>query len=110
MNPEAIFNDRIQEFLNEGTEGNNAQLIHYILDSNPYYKTQSYYAVLDDFCFRLGLGFFVQEIVDAKDISLGYVPMLKYYNDNLLLEAPREEPVNSKTPIPEGKAYRMIAK
>lgn len=110
MKTETVFNKRIQEFLDEGSEGNNAQLINSIINLKPNYKNLSYYTVLDDFCLKLGLGFFEQKIIDNKDKVLGYVPSFKYYNNNLLREFPREEPINSNTPIPLSNAFKTMAK
>ncbi len=110
MNPESIFNNTIKKFLKEGEKGNNAQLINEVMRLNSNYKSLGYFAIFDDFCFRLGFGFFLQGIIDKNEKIIGYIPSFKYYPDNSLGEDPREEPIKSETPISMEVGYKIMAK
>lgn len=109
MTSEQAFSRRIKKFLSEQPESNASQTIRKIEILNPNFNT--YYGLFDDFAFKLGLGIIAIEIVNKNYKTIGYIPSIKYYPDNLLNEEPRTDRLISEaSPLRLNKSYEYMAK
>lgn len=109
MTSEQVFSKRIKKFLTDQPESSASQTIRKIERSNPNFN--SYFTLFDHFAFKLGIGVFANEIVDKNYKTIGYIPSIKYYPDNLLNEAPRTVGLISEaSPCSLNKSYECMAK
>lgn len=75
MNEAEIFNKRIRTFLKEQPDSSASNLIKRIIES--FGQSNNYHTIFDDFTYRIGLGFFNDEIVNKNYKTIGYIPCLK---------------------------------
>lgn len=110
MTGEQAFENRIKRFLKEQPDSTASITIKKLESYYPNFR--SYYSLFDEFSFRLGIGIIAKEVVGSKtNKTIGYVPCLKYYADNLLKEEPRVEPlVSGTTPLKLNHCYDYLAK
>jgi len=105
MQKDKIFNKCIDLFLKEQPDSSASQFIKLIIDSHPQYR--NYHTIFDDLCYKIGLGFYGVESIKKNY----YIPVFKYYPDNILEEEPREEfLINKNYPISFKKVYTYLAK
>lgn len=109
MTAEQSFNKRIKRFLSEQPQSDASDIIRQVEKQNPDFT--SHYELFDDFVFKLGLRILVQEIVSKNHKTIGYIPSIEYYPNNLLKEEPRVAKLVSKlSPLSLNKSYEYLAK
>lgn len=109
MTPEQAFSRRIKKFLSEQPESNASKTIRQMEQLNPHFT--SYYGLFDELAYKLGIGMIAAEIVNRNYKTIGYIPSIKYYPDNLLDEEPRTKPlISESSPLSLNKCHEYLAK
>ncbi len=110
MTTKQAFDKRIKRFLKEQPTSTASRIIRKIENQNPNHD--SYYSLFDNFSFEIGLGIIAKEVVNRKtDKTIGYIPFLKYYSDNILNEKPRVVSLTScSSPLSLNQCYDYLAK
>ncbi|WP_214161345.1 hypothetical protein [Litoribacter ruber] len=109
MTAEQSFDRRIKKFLHEQPNSDASKTILKIEKLYPGFK--SYYALFDDFLYKLGLVMNAQIIVNKNYKTIGYIPSIKYYPENLLNEEPRiEKLISELSPLSLESSYEFLAK
>lgn len=72
----------------------------------------SYYAVFDNFSFKIGLSIVTSHVSDEKTgDSMGFIPYIRYLPNNLLEEEPRDQNlIGHSSPLNLSDCYSLLAK
>lgn len=89
------FDQCIKEYIKLNHEGGFASTVSMVVEAygprGPYTKPQDYYQMFDSVLFGLGVSFAVTTIIDDQDREIGFLPWVRYHENNKVQVPPKED-------------------
>ena len=82
-----FFNRKIDFLLSGKEESSAKKAIKLVLSGAK--EAKNYHPVFDDFCSRIGMTFLSQSVVNGNSEIIGYIPCLKFYEENIFGKKPQ---------------------
>jgi hypothetical protein len=91
------FNSHISKIIRLDKEGHKRNMLMEISAKYPIGK--DWYFMLDEFTYRMGFSFNVKECFSKREVSKGFIPVIKFYPDNSFEQPAGENSIGLKDPV-----------